>query len=105
MSTSLRRKFVQIFAVTAAIGGSLILSAPVASAAVGDIAPSCVTRAVYETPAGFDVYLKNNCGGDVSVKVIVDNGGDSPCYVMSRGVSKNFIYEGIFGSYGKTVTC
>lgn len=105
MSTSLSRQFVRIAAVTVAVGGSLALSAPVASAAPGDTAPSCVARTVYETPAGFDVHLQNNCGGTMSVKVIVDSGGDSPCYVMSRGVSKNFIYEGIFGSYGKTVLC
>jgi hypothetical protein len=68
-------------------------------------APACVNRTVYNTPEGFDVFLQNKCGGDMSVKVIVNNGGDSPCYVMSRNTVKTFIYRGTFGSYDKTVLC
>ncbi|MEU3795797.1 beta-Ig-H3/fasciclin [Streptomyces fructofermentans] len=101
----IRTTLVRAAAVTAAVAGGLALSAPTASAAVGDTAPACVKRTVYETPAGFDVFLQNTCGGTMSVKVIVDNGGDSNCYVMSAGTNKNFVYEGIFGSYGKTVLC
>ncbi|WP_182905129.1 beta-Ig-H3/fasciclin [Microbispora sp. H13382] len=75
------------------------------SGATATIAPACVNRTVYGTPTGFDVYLQNKCGGTMSVKVIVKQGGDSPCYVMSKGTSKIFAYEGIFGKYDKTVLC
>ena len=57
------------------------------------------------TPNGFDVDLSNNCGSTMRVKVIVDHGGDSPCYTMSNGSRKLFIYEGVFGTYGRTVVC
>ncbi|GAA3905707.1 beta-Ig-H3/fasciclin [Streptomyces lannensis] len=89
----------------AGVVGALAMSAPVSSAAVGDTAPSCISRPVYSTPDGFDVFLTNNCGRTMSVKVIVDNGGDSNCYVMSAGTSHTFSYSGIFGTYGKTVIC
>lgn len=104
-SPRLRGAFVRGAAVTAAVAGGLALSAPTASAAVGDTAPSCVSRTVYSTPAGFDVLLQNKCASQMSVKVIVDYGGDSNCYVMSKGTVQVFVYEGVFGSYHKTVLC
>ncbi|KUO11028.1 beta-Ig-H3/fasciclin [Streptomyces sp. DSM 15324] len=104
-SPRLRGAFVRGAAVTAAVAGGLALSAPTASAAVGDTAPSCVSRTVYSTPDGFDVLLENKCASQMSVKVIVDYGGDSNCYVMSKNTVQVFVYEGIFGSYHKTVLC
>ncbi|AJP05955.1 beta-Ig-H3/fasciclin [Streptomyces cyaneogriseus subsp. noncyanogenus] len=89
----------------AAIGGSLAVSAPAAHAAAAGTAPSCIGRYVTGTPEGFDVHLTNDCGRTMRVKVIVNNGGDSPCYTMAHGTSKLFIYEGVFGSYDRTVTC
>ncbi|SDD37847.1 hypothetical protein [Actinokineospora iranica] len=90
------------------VGGVSLAAAPTATATENGVtgtAPACVSRNVYATPNGFDVFLQNNCGGTMSVKVIVNNGGDSPCYVMGAGTSKTFIYEGVFGTYDKTVTC
>ncbi|MEW2121988.1 beta-Ig-H3/fasciclin [Streptomyces sp. NPDC005474] len=94
--------------VLTALGGALTVTAPAANAApaaIGDTAPACISRPVYSTPNGFDVFLTNKCGGTRAVKVIVDSGGDSPCYVMGNNTSVTFSYEGIFGNYGKTVMC
>ncbi|MFE6555070.1 beta-Ig-H3/fasciclin [Streptomyces sp. NPDC057746] len=90
-------------AATAAIGG-FIIGAPAAQAA-GGTAPACITRVVNGTSDGFSVYLDNNCGKTMRVKVVVDSGGDSPCFTMSAGSSRLWYYTGVFGQYGRTVTC
>ncbi|MFC7814638.1 MULTISPECIES: beta-Ig-H3/fasciclin [unclassified Streptomyces] len=92
-------------ATVAAIGGSFFVSAPAAHAAAAGTAPACVNRYVTNTPNGFDVNLTNKCGRTMRVKVIVNNGGDSPCYTIYDRRSKLFIYEGVFGTYDRTVTC
>ncbi|MEV6056534.1 beta-Ig-H3/fasciclin [Streptomyces sp. NPDC052107] len=96
-------------AVTAAIGGFIIVAPPAQaagdSAAAGGTAPACIYRMVDGTPDGFSVYLSNNCGKTMRVKVIVDSGGDSPCFTMSAGSDRLWYYTGVFGQYGRTVTC
>ncbi|HEY9438800.1 MAG TPA: beta-Ig-H3/fasciclin [Streptomyces sp.] len=106
----MNRKLAVVAATTAAIGGVLLSTptaqaAPATRAAAAGTAPSCIGRYVTGTPNGFDVDLSNNCGSTMRVKVIVDHGGDSPCYTMSNGSRKLFIYEGVFGTYGRTVVC
>ncbi|MCZ1006257.1 beta-Ig-H3/fasciclin [Streptomyces lydicus] len=96
-------------AVTAAIGGFIIV-APAAqaagdSAAAGGTAPACINRMVDGTPDGFSVYLSNHCGKTMRVKVIVNSGGDSSCFTMSAGSDRLWYYTGVFGQYGRTVTC
>lgn len=102
---SLRRKLAVVGTAAAVMGGSLALSAPAAHAAAAGTAPACIDRYVTGTPEGFDVLLTNNCGRTMRVKVIVNNGGDSPCYTMANGSTRLFIYEGVFGTYDRTVTC
>ncbi|MDG9723528.1 beta-Ig-H3/fasciclin [Streptomyces sp. DH41] len=94
-----------VVATAAAVGGSLALSAPAAHAAAAGTAPACIGRYVTGTPSGFDVNLSNNCGKSMRVKVIVNNAGDSPCYTIANNSSKLYIYEGVFGTYDRTVTC
>ncbi|OEV03926.1 hypothetical protein [Streptomyces oceani] len=99
-----------------AIGGAGLLTAPTASAApsgsvappgsdVAGTAPACVDRYVTGTPNGFDVLLTNNCGKTMRVKVVVNNSGDSPCYTMGAGGTRLYVYEGVLGSYDRTVVC
>jgi hypothetical protein len=102
---SLRGKLAAAGTAAAVVGGGLALCAPVAHAAATGTAPACVDRYVTGTPEGFDVLLTNNCGRTMRVKVIVDNGGDSPCYTMANGSTRLFTYEGVFGTYDRTVTC
>ncbi|MDP9612782.1 MULTISPECIES: hypothetical protein [Streptomyces] len=99
------RKNLAALAATAALVGGGAAVAPAASAASGGTAPACITRMVDGTPDGFRVYLSNDCGKTMRVKVIVDSGGDSPCFTMSAGSDRSWYYSGIFGRYGRTVTC
>ncbi|MEU3188392.1 beta-Ig-H3/fasciclin [Streptomyces sp. NPDC006923] len=103
----LTSRFTRGIIVLAALGGSLALTptAVHAAPAPATTAPSCVSRSVYTTPGGFDVYLKNNCAGTMSVQVDVSSGGDSPCYVLSAGADETFEYRGVFGNYFKTILC
>jgi hypothetical protein len=105
----MRKQLAVAAAATAAIGG-FIVSAPaaqasVSTAAAGGTAPACIARVVDGTSDGFSVYLDNNCGKTMRVKVIVDSGGDSPCYSMAAGSSRLWYYHGVFGQYGRTATC
>ncbi|MFF5165312.1 beta-Ig-H3/fasciclin [[Kitasatospora] papulosa] len=87
----------------AALGGTMIISATPAAAAT--TAPTCIGRMVTQTTDGFDVLLSNNCGGERAVKVVVSLAPDSPCYVMSAGTRKLYVYHGILGNYDRTVNC
>ncbi|MFE0104897.1 beta-Ig-H3/fasciclin [Streptomyces sp. NPDC059009] len=93
---------VSVAAVT--LGVMSVLTAPAAHAADGT-APACINRYVTDTPNGFDVDLTNNCGRTMRVKVVVDFAGDSPCYILGAGQSKLYIYEGVTGTYDRTVVC
>ncbi|MGH4031049.1 beta-Ig-H3/fasciclin [Actinomycetota bacterium Odt1-20B] len=93
---------VSVAAVT--FGGMCVLTAPAAHAADGT-APACINRYVTDTPNGFDVDLTNNCGRTMRVKVVVNYAGDSPCYTLGAGQSKLYIYEGVTGTYDRTVVC
>ncbi|WP_261991875.1 beta-Ig-H3/fasciclin [Streptomyces sp. OR43] len=97
------RRAVQAALTAAVVGGTMIAMASPAAAAT--LAPSCVSRMVTETTDGFDVLLWNKCSGTQSVKVDVSLASDSPCYVMSKGTSKLFVYHGILGTYTRTLTC
>ncbi|MEV0006590.1 beta-Ig-H3/fasciclin [Streptomyces sp. NPDC051840] len=97
------RRAAQAALTAAVLGGSMIVTATPAAAAT--LAPSCVGRMVTQTTDGFDVLLSNKCGYEVSVRVDVSLAPDSPCYVMSKGTSKLYIYHGILGNYTRTINC
>ncbi|MBC9715743.1 beta-Ig-H3/fasciclin [Streptomyces sp. TRM66268-LWL] len=103
MRTSMKHA-ARITTTAVALLAATALSSPAAYAA-GGTAPACVNRYVTNTPNGFDVLLTNKCGRVMSVQVVVNNAGDSPCYVMSPNVSKLYIHESIFGTYDRTAVC
>jgi hypothetical protein len=68
------------------------------------IAPSCITRNIYGCDVGLTcAKITNNCAGSRRVKVIVDNGPDSPCYNLPK--YGWFVHKIGFGWYQYTVTC
>lgn len=100
---NLRKKAAMVTAAALAIGGAATAFSPAAYAATNS--PSCINRYVTGTTNGFDVMLTNKCGKTMRAKVIVNNGGDSPCYTMAAGSTALFHYVGVFGTYERTVGC
>ncbi|SDK35189.1 hypothetical protein SAMN05421874_10741 [Nonomuraea maritima] len=66
---------------------------------------SCVSRTVYTTPYGWDLFIQNRCSTTQRVKVIVDWGGDSDCISVGAGQNHTYSYDGITGSYGHLHPC
>jgi hypothetical protein len=98
-------------ALTATVGSVLAAAAPASYASVDrpagalSEAPTCVSRTVYEVPDGFDVFMTNNCGYTVYVRVIVNWAPDSVCAQLLPGQSRTWHYVGITGSYDHLATC
>ncbi|MBC9715744.1 beta-Ig-H3/fasciclin [Streptomyces sp. TRM66268-LWL] len=84
--------------------GTALLASPTAYAA-GGTAPACINRYVTDTSKGFDVLLTNNCGYTMSVQVVVNNAGDSKCYVLANRATALYIHESVFGTYDRTAVC
>ncbi|MFB4281526.1 hypothetical protein ACBJ59_39995 [Nonomuraea sp. MTCD27] len=72
-------------------------------AAAAGAAPGCVARVVDEQPHGLIVWLRNECGRTVRVKVVISWGPDGPCATLAHGSSREWTFK--VGSYDKTVTC
>lgn len=64
-------------------------------------APACIHRYVY--PELGYVWVSNDCGKAMRVKVVINYGPDSPCYLMPKG--SVFDYYWWIGRYDKTVVC
>ncbi|MFD8597197.1 hypothetical protein ACFV1L_19555 [Kitasatospora sp. NPDC059646] len=83
------------------LGGALA-TAPAAHAA-GGTAPACIARVVDEMPDGQHVWLQNNCGRTMHVKVIVDGWYDSSCLRLADRATRELVLK--VGTYHKTVVC
>jgi hypothetical protein len=68
-------------------------------------APTCVSRAAYEVPDGFHVFMTNNCGVVRYVRVIIDWAPDSVCIQLLVGQSRTFQYRGVTGQYDHLAVC
>jgi hypothetical protein len=99
-------------------GGALVVGCQEAQA--GTAAPACVERVVGHTltSALDSVFIANNCGKTMRVKVIVNRGRDSRCITLANQQSTRVDLVGLYGetlgrlgvgsfgvSCGKTVTC
>jgi Alpha amylase inhibitor len=87
------------------LAGVLASSTPAqaAESETGTLAapPSCVQ--VYGPPAVKSALVRNTCSTTQRVKVVINNGPDSDCYVLSPGEEE--LYEWWFGSYDGLRTC
>ncbi|GAA2823236.1 hypothetical protein [Nonomuraea rubra] len=86
-------------------GAALVLGTggPAAAAARAGNAPGCIARVVDEQPHGLIVWLRNECGRTMRVKVVISWGPDGPCATLANGQSREWTFK--LGSYDKTVTC
>ncbi|WP_330174846.1 hypothetical protein OG875_15620 [Streptomyces sp. NBC_01498] len=102
-----RRKAAAAIASVAMAGGGLVATAPAASAApAGATAlPSCVRASHYNVPGGFNTSITNGCNYTVRVRVIVDWGGDSDCYVMGARTSTVHQWIGVTGTFNSIASC
>lgn len=83
----------------AAIAGISFVSDP--QAAIGGTAPACIHR--FASNKYNEVGITNECGKTMGVKVIINWGRDSPCFILFPESIQKFRWS--FGTYGKTVTC
>ena len=88
--------------------GALVLGAAVAAAssvtaapAAAGTAPACIHR--FASNKYHEVGIVNECGRLMGVKVVINWGRDSPCFVLFPQSIQKFRWR--FGTYGKTVTC
>ncbi|PRX92356.1 hypothetical protein [Allonocardiopsis opalescens] len=67
---------------------------PAADGGVGVLAeaPSCVARNLDDSGAEDDLYLTNNCGRTVSVRVILSWAPDFSCTSMSSGARHHYTW-------------
>jgi hypothetical protein len=70
-------------------------------AASGGTAPACIHR--FASNKYREVGITNECGKTMGVKVIINWGRDSPCFVLFPQSIQKFHWR--FGSYARTVTC
>jgi hypothetical protein len=104
------KKLLAATTLTAAAGSVFVAAAPASDASVSrpagilSTAPSCVSRAVYSTPAGFDVFMQNHCGHTVYVRVIISGGPDSVCIELLTNQDRTWS-SGIIGDYAYLATC
>ncbi|MFJ5926963.1 hypothetical protein ACIQF6_30675 [Kitasatospora sp. NPDC092948] len=96
------RKHVTAAAAALTVLGAALAAAPAAYAA-GGTAPACIARVVDEMPDGQHVWLENNCGKTMHVKVIVDGWYDSSCLRLADRASRELVLK--VGTYHKTVVC
>jgi hypothetical protein len=83
----------------AAIAVASFMTAP--QAATAGTAPACIHR--FASNKYHEVGITNECGKTMGVKVIINWGSDSPCFVLFPQSIQKFHWG--FGTYGKTVTC
>jgi len=100
-----------------ALGGALVVGCREAQA--GAAAPACIKRVVGQQLTSHldSVFIYNDCGKPMRVRVIVNRGRDSGCITLTNRQSTRVDLAGIFGatlgrdlgsfgvSYRKTVTC
>ncbi|MEV0385805.1 hypothetical protein [Nonomuraea sp. NPDC050643] len=93
-------------ATAAPTGQATSTAVTTASTAMGT-APACIKR--YRIPpwSRVGIYVRNQCGKTMRVKVIVKRGADSPCWTLRNKQRRywSFIPPHAFPSYQKTVTC
>lgn len=92
-----------------AAGGSVAQAAapaapaPVGSDRAGGTAPACISRVVDEQSDGQHVFVTNNCGKTMHIKIIVHNAPDTGCNTLGAGKSREWILT--LGFYDRTVVC
>ena len=94
------------------VGAAPVSASPAADSVVASAdpgimveAPTCVSRSVYEVSGGFHVYMKNNCGITMKVRVIIDWASDSGCITLGVGRDFTYEYRGITGQYDHLARC
>lgn len=94
-----------------ALGGGLVAAngatagaAPLPDAhATGGTAPACVARVVDEQPDGQHVWVDNECGKTMHIKIVVSGASDTGCNTLRDGQTREWVLK--LGSYDKTVVC
>jgi hypothetical protein len=98
-------------------GGALMIGCQEVQADAA--APACMKRVVGNLPTSrlTSVFITNDCGKTMRVKVIVNRGRDSGCITLANQQTTRVDLAGLFGaalgrdlgsfgvSYRKTVTC
>ncbi|GAA2799770.1 hypothetical protein [Saccharopolyspora taberi] len=86
---------------TVALIGAAFAVAPVANAE--GTAPACIARVVDNQADAQYVWVRNECGKTMRIKIIVKGGRDTGCNTLRNGQSRE--WKLTWGSYDKTVTC
>ncbi|MBB2910853.1 hypothetical protein FHS43_002116 [Streptosporangium becharense] len=68
--------------------------------AAAGTAPACIKRWVNNS---WSASARNDCGKNMYVKIIINNGDDSGCRGLTPGATMT--HRHATGSYDKTVTC
>lgn len=71
------------------------------AAAAGGTAPACVAREVVKQDK--TAWTTNNCGKNMHIKLVINNGPDARCRTTFPGETVTWTWK--VGSYGRIAVC
>ncbi|MCP2165800.1 hypothetical protein [Goodfellowiella coeruleoviolacea] len=92
-----------LLGVGGATASTVSTASTAAERAAGGTAPACIARVVDNQADAQYVWVRNECGKTMRIKIIVKGGRDTGCNTLRSGQSRE--WKLTWGTYDRTVVC